>query len=395
MIYTVIALECLGYDPDSPAVQWAWRQLDDLLIEEGDRARVQPCVSPVWDTAIATIALADAGVPDDRARAGPRGRLAARQGSPQSRATGRRAGPGVEPSGWHFQYPQRVLSRHRRHGHGPDGALAVAARPTTPAVQDAVRRGVELAAGHAEPRRRLGGLRRRHRQPGPDEGPVRRPQRDARPELRRHHRPRPRAARARSATGPTIRRSPAAWTISGGRRSREGCWYGRWGVNYIYGTWQVLQGLKAIDFPMDHPALVDGRPTGWNRSSKPAAAGARPAAATTTRARWGPGTPTASQTAWAVLGLIAAGRAAGEAVRRGIEYLLETQSRRRHLGRGRVHRHRLPQGVLPEVPSLSDLLPADGDLRATARPSARACVADSTPGPGLPDPGSAQAARLN
>ena len=32
----------------------------------------------------------------------------------------------------------------------------------------------------------------------------------------------------------------------------EGCWYGRWGVNYIYGTWQVLQGLKAIDFPMDH-----------------------------------------------------------------------------------------------------------------------------------------------
>ena len=36
----------------------------------------------------------------------------------------------------------------------------------------------------------------------------------------------------------------------------EGCWYGRWGVNYIYGTWQVLQGLKAIDFPMDHPALV-------------------------------------------------------------------------------------------------------------------------------------------
>ena len=36
----------------------------------------------------------------------------------------------------------------------------------------------------------------------------------------------------------------------------EGCWYGRWGVNYIYGTWQVLQGLKSIGFPMDSPALV-------------------------------------------------------------------------------------------------------------------------------------------
>ena len=65
MIYTVVALKCLGYDPDSPAVQWAWRQLDDLRIDEGDRTRVQPCVSPVWDTAIATIALSDADQPED------------------------------------------------------------------------------------------------------------------------------------------------------------------------------------------------------------------------------------------------------------------------------------------------------------------------------------------
>ena len=84
MIYTVVALECLGYDDDSPSVQWAWRQLDDLLIEEGDRVRMQPCVSPVWDTAIATIALADAGSPDDEPALCPRGPLAARQGGPQS-----------------------------------------------------------------------------------------------------------------------------------------------------------------------------------------------------------------------------------------------------------------------------------------------------------------------
>ena len=56
----------------------------------------------------------------------------------------------------------------------------------------------------------------------------------------------------------------------------EGCWYGRWGVNYIYGTWQVLQGLKAIDFPMDHPRSPRP-PTGSNRSSRSVAAGARPA----------------------------------------------------------------------------------------------------------------------
>ena len=52
--------ECLGYADDSPEVRWAMEQLDDLQIAEDDRVRVQPCVSPVWDTAIATIALADA-----------------------------------------------------------------------------------------------------------------------------------------------------------------------------------------------------------------------------------------------------------------------------------------------------------------------------------------------
>ena len=63
MVYSIIALRCLGYDQDSPEVRWAMQQLDDLQIAEGDRVRVQPCLSPVWDTAIATIALADARCP--------------------------------------------------------------------------------------------------------------------------------------------------------------------------------------------------------------------------------------------------------------------------------------------------------------------------------------------
>ena len=54
MIYTVIALHCLGYADDAPEVQWAHRQLEDLFIEEDGKVRIQPCVSPVWDTAIAT-----------------------------------------------------------------------------------------------------------------------------------------------------------------------------------------------------------------------------------------------------------------------------------------------------------------------------------------------------
>src|SRR5207302_2040060 len=65
MIYTVISLRCLGYRDDAPEVRYALKQLEDLMIEENGTVRLQPCVCPVWDTALTLIALADAGVPGD------------------------------------------------------------------------------------------------------------------------------------------------------------------------------------------------------------------------------------------------------------------------------------------------------------------------------------------
>ena len=92
------------------------------------------------------------------------------------------------------------------------------------------------------------------------------------------------------------------------RRSRRGCWLGRWGVNYIYGTWQVLHGLAGIGFDMQRPDGAPGRRLaqevqqpggGWGETLPQLR---RPGLA-------GKGTPTASQTAWALLGLLAAGEA--------------------------------------------------------------------------------------
>src|SRR5437868_4056293 len=60
MIYTVIALRCLGHADDSPEMQWALKQLDELIIEEDGAIRLQPCFSPVWDTALSVIAVCDA-----------------------------------------------------------------------------------------------------------------------------------------------------------------------------------------------------------------------------------------------------------------------------------------------------------------------------------------------
>src|SRR5690606_31750067 len=85
----------------------------------------------------------------------------------------------------------------------------------------------------------------------------------------------------------------------------EGCWYGRCGVNYIYGTWQVLLGLRAIDYPLDDPGVR--RAVDWLESvQQPCGGWGESCASYDDPALKGTGEPTASQTAWAVLGLMAA-----------------------------------------------------------------------------------------
>jgi squalene-hopene/tetraprenyl-beta-curcumene cyclase len=110
MIYTVIALRCLGVPDDAPEFRWAMQQLDDLMIPEGETLRLQPCVSPVWDTALTLIGLADSGLVPDSA--------AVRQGvdwllEKEVRRTGdwSLANPRLEPGGWFFEY---------RNGFYPD-----------------------------------------------------------------------------------------------------------------------------------------------------------------------------------------------------------------------------------------------------------------------------------
>ncbi len=105
----------------------------------------------------------------------------------------------------------------------------------------------------------------------------------------------------------------------------DGSWFGRWGVNYIYGTWQVLTGLVAVGVPQDDPVVAAG--ANWLLAHQQAGGG------------WGEspdsyefphlcgqGTPTASQTAWAVLGLLAAGLEEHPAVARGVRFLVQQQN---------------------------------------------------------------------
>jgi squalene-hopene/tetraprenyl-beta-curcumene cyclase len=104
----------------------------------------------------------------------------------------------------------------------------------------------------------------------------------------------------------------------------RGGWIGRWGVNYLYGTWQVLIGLQAVDFDMQHPLVA--RAVAWLKSvQQPGGGWGETCRSYDDPSLAGQGTPTSSQTAWALLALIAAGEAGSEEVRAGIEYLIATQ----------------------------------------------------------------------
>ena len=106
------------------------------------------------------------------------------------------------------------------------------------------------------------------------------------------------------------------------RQSQEadGSWFGRWGVNYIYGTWQSIVGLAAVGISGNDPAISAG--VNWLLAHQQASGGWGETADSYEFPHLrGQGTPTASQTAWAVMGLLAAGLADHPAVTRGIRYL--------------------------------------------------------------------------
>ena len=322
MIYTIIALRALGYDASDPTVQWAFQRLDELIIDLGETAHIQPCLSPVWDTALSVVALADGDLPinDPAILKATRWLLDREVRTKADSSLGRRSQ--LEPTGWHFQfnnvfYPDfddtvMVLLALRRT------SLA-----QTPEVKAATTRGVEWLL---EMQNRDGGwaafdkditLELLQHVPFADHNAILDP---SCPDItarvieflglhgtRANH---PQVAKALEYLWKT--------------QEPEGCWYGRWGVNYVYGTWQSLQGLAALDIKDDHPDVA--RACEWLESVQQAdGSWGESCESYADRDKMGQGEPTASQTAWAVLGLISAGRVETEAVRRGVEYLIDTQ----------------------------------------------------------------------
>jgi squalene-hopene/tetraprenyl-beta-curcumene cyclase len=328
IIWSIVALKCLGYDDDSPEVRYCHEQLRGLTIEEDDMLRLQPCKSPVWDTAIALRALLAAGsVGADSASRAVEWLLAKqilRTGDWTNKVR-------AEPGGWCFEYANdfypdlddtsmvaMALAEQLIAADDGDEASELLSR-TTKAIALAER--LMLAFQNRDGG--WGAFDRDNdaeflcRVPFADHNAMIDP---STPDL---------TARVLESLGrlgrrvgdPAVNRAMAYLRSS---QEADGSWFGRWGVNYIYGTWQVLTGLAAVGVPSDDPLIVAGaewlvahqQPTGaWGEScdtySDPALRGQ------------GPATP--SQTAWAVLGLLAAGRTDDPATIRGIRWLVSQQ----------------------------------------------------------------------
>ena len=318
MMYSVMALDVLGYAQDDPLRVEALRHFDDLMVDDGERFFFQPCFSPVWDTGIGAYALAESD-PDNPAVGRAADWLLANEVRRKSDWSVKR--PHTEPSGWGFFYRNEhypdiddsamvmlALSQARGsdaaaqkacHARAIDWLLAMQSRDggwaafdadnnwkflnnvpfadhnamLDPTCPDITGRTLEALAAH--------GVGRSHR---------------------------------------AVRRG-VEWLIE--NQQADGSWYGRWGVAYIYGTCFALRGLAASGESDREAHVLRGGE--WLRSIQNADGGWGESCASYDNGVYTPGASTPSQSAWALLGLIAGGDAASSSVEHGIQYLLSTQ----------------------------------------------------------------------
>ncbi|HXG91792.1 MAG TPA: squalene--hopene cyclase [Blastocatellia bacterium] len=323
IINSIIALRCLGYDNEHPLTASQIRELEKLEIEEGNTLRVAPCFSPVWDTALTINAMIESGIPANH----PRLQKAASwilEREVKEVGDWKVKNPEGEPGGWYFEYANefypdvddtfQVLTslskirfnndeeeRRKREAmnRALDWALTMQNRDggwasfdkdcdeqfltqipfadhnamIDPSTSDITGRGLETLSNL--------GFKRDH----------------------------------------AVAQRAIAFLLK--EQERDGTWFGRWGCNYIYGTWLALHGLKCIGEDMMEPRYqaagcwlrsIQNADGGWGESPR----------SYDDPTFKGIGASTPSQTAWALMGLMAT-EDNSEGLHRGIRYLLDKQ----------------------------------------------------------------------
>ncbi len=319
IVNSVMAFDALGYPRDHHDYETARDAVDKLLAIKDDWAYCQPCLSPVWDTGLALHALMDAGGEGSgQAIASAADWLAERQITDVA-GDWAETRPDTPPGGWAFQY---------WNDHYPDvddtAVVAMALHRADPEkYQRTIARARDWIIGMQSRNGGWGSFDADNdylltaQIPFADHGAMLDP---------------PTAdvtARCVSFLAQIgAEEEESAEALRRGldylRREQEedGSWFGRWGTNYVYGTWSVLCALRVVGQDMSAPWVR--KSVAWLESFQQDDGGWGEDCATYWRERRGEvKASTPSQTAWALLGLMAAGEERGEAVARGVDYLLE------------------------------------------------------------------------
>ncbi len=331
MANAAMMFDTLGIPPEDPQAAIAWQALRKLVVREPDRAWVQPCLSPVWDTALAGHALAEAAKGTDDARAdAPVSTANAWLRDREIRDVAgdwARARPRAPVGGWAFQYRNdhypdvddtavvgMLLDRERR---GTSGANAAGANTAAIERARAWIRGMQCRGGGWGAFDADNDHMVLNHIPFADHGALLDPPTaDVTARCISFL-----AQNGNPDDGDAIARA-LAWLRS--EQEADGSWFGRWGTNYIYGTWSALCALNAAGIPADDPAVR--RAVGFLRETQREDGGwgeDNASYAGRNRGRYHRSNP--SQTAWALLGLMAAGEAESEVVARGIAFLASMQ----------------------------------------------------------------------
>ncbi|MFF7382076.1 squalene--hopene cyclase [Streptomyces griseoluteus] len=321
-VYSVIALHLMGYDLKHPVMRAGLESLDRFAVWREDGSRmIEACQSPVWDTCLAVIALADAGVPADHPRLlkAADWMLAEEIRRPGDWSVKR---PELPPGGWAFEfhndnYPdiddtaEVALALRRVHHPQPDR------------VDGAIARAVRWNFGMQSKNGAWGAFDVDNTSPFPNRLPfcdfgevIDPPSADVTAHVVEMMAAEGLAHDSRTRRGIT-------WLLA--EQEADGSWFGRWGVNYVYGTGSVVPALTAAGLPVSHPAIR--RAVHWLRQAQNDDGGWGEDLRSYKYAReWsGRGASTASQTAWALMALLAAGERDSEAVERGVRWLADTQ----------------------------------------------------------------------
>ncbi len=320
MANTVMMYDVLGYAPDHPDAAIARKAVDKLVVDNlKGRSYCQPCLSPIWDTSLAAHALVESGAPHDKLEQACDW-LVSKQilnvyGDWAENC------PGIRPGGWAFQYANDYYP-------DVDDTAVVAMvldRVNRKKYRTAIERAAEWVLGLQSSNGGWGAFDADNDYyylnhiPFADHGALLDP---------------PTAdvsARclsmlAQLGFGTDHPKIVAAIEYLRREQEPEGCWFGRWGTNYIYGTWSVLCALNTIGIDSKDPMVRRAVDWLYSKQKDDGGWGEDGASYWADQPKGTCAVSTPAQTAWAVLGLMAAGEIDNPAVEKGIQHLIATQN---------------------------------------------------------------------